>query len=55
MENKTITDRDRSPKYMNILELVKKLSIPTRRQIIDEIKIDLFFDEYDNSEVVINE
>ena len=39
-------------KYKDILNFVKKLSIPDREKLIDEIQIDKYFIEYENSEVV---
>jgi hypothetical protein len=46
---------NRSSTYKNILTWVKTLSIPEREKIIDEIQIDAYFDNYDKSEMVINE
>lgn len=41
-------------KFKDILDFVKSLSGPEREKIIDEIQIDNYFEEYDNSEVIKN-
>ena len=52
MKTKDTTNIDRESKYLNILDWIKKLSIPEKERIIDEIQIDNYFDTYDNSEVI---
>lgn len=56
MKNKPTYSQDtyRSRKYKDILQFIKSLGLEDREKLIDEIQVENYFLEYDNSEVVKN-